>query len=172
MTCRKHRPFLLAGCLLVAVLPSLSSTALDAGRSSSDSAVAAEEKSPPGMLGFGFHYHRPEAEPGAVSDGFLSIHGVAPGSPAQKAGLRIQDLVVAIDDEPLRFDGMADVLGFFYGVKPRQKLKLTVKRGTQTIPMELVAAVMTPEQAQRWKENYARLQTCAGGDCGSDTRGH
>ncbi|MDA8020630.1 MAG: PDZ domain-containing protein [Thermoanaerobaculia bacterium] len=168
-----RRRLLFSGFLAVALLAALSASARALDPSSSESAqvAAEEEKSPPGMLGFGFHYHRPPAEEGEAENGFLSVHGVAPGSPAERAGLRPRDLIVALDGEPLQFPDIAGVLDFFYRVKARQELRLTVERGVETMSMVIVAAVMTPEQARRWEENYARVQSCAGGDCGADEQG-
>lgn len=38
-------------------------------------------------------------------------------------------------------------------VRPRQKLKLTVRRGARTLPVIVTAAPMTPQQERLWRES-------------------
>jgi serine protease Do len=64
------------------------------------------------------------------SSGFV-ITRVAPGSPAEQAGLRPRDVVVAIDDAPIPSDvGAAEALA---NHRVGDTITLTVQRGTQTL---------------------------------------
>jgi len=106
----------------------------------------------PGWVGFGFHY-RTEGEEGKHR-GWLYVRGVAPGSPAERAGLRAQDLIVALDGKPFHQTRYSEVLGLFAGIEPGQRRLFTVKRGTTTLDIPITAAPTTPEQLERWRANY------------------
>lgn len=62
--------------------------------------------------------------------GKAQITQILPGSPAEKAGLAVGDVVVAIGDKQIsNFDLVLDELR---GKKPREKFSLTVSRGSET----------------------------------------
>jgi S1-C subfamily serine protease len=69
--------------------------------------VAARPAPRPGWLGVGYTFHR-AAEKGKPS--WLHVQRLAPGGPAELAGLRAGDVVTAIDGRPLAFRNDADAL--------------------------------------------------------------
>ena len=75
-------------------------------------------------------------------------------------------MITEIDHQPLRYADMLEVLGFFADIEAGQKLALTVHRGTETLNLQIEAALMTPEQRRRWRENYELLKRCQGKTCG------
>lgn len=110
----------------------------------------------PGWLGFGFHYFTDgEAN---QHRGWLFIRGVAPRSPAENAGLRAQDVIVAIDGEGFDESRYSDLLARFAKIKPGQKVELTVRRGTNRLTIPMTAAIPTEDQLERWRVNYRLAQ--------------
>lgn len=106
----------------------------------------------PGWLGFGFHYQMEGGN--GERHGWLYVRGVAPESPAEQAGLRAQDLIVALDGKPFLQTRYSQVLGLFAGIEPGQSRLFTVQRGTATLEIPITAAPTTPEQLERWRANY------------------
>lgn len=69
----------------------------------------------------------------APKDGVLAIESVAPGSPADRAGLKAGDVLVAVNDEPVGPDSAAETIRRHTSTgKP---VKLQVKRGGETITL-------------------------------------
>jgi S1-C subfamily serine protease len=86
----------------------------------------AAPSTPRGWIGMRFCRYEPPREP---EPGWIEVSAVAPGSPAEKADLRVGDLVVALDGEPLAFEDAEQVARFFRSRETGEKLKLTVLRG-------------------------------------------
>lgn len=63
---------------------------------------------------------------------------VRPGSPADEAGLQQGDIVVAIDDTPVRT--MADLAGHIQQRRPGDRVTLTVVRAGDHLDIEVVLA--------------------------------
>lgn len=78
----------------------------------------------------------------------VAIVGVTPGGAAESAGLRADDVLVAIEDTSLTADSMRDanerLLRFMRGVKPGQEIRLTFLRGDDFIDTRLVAETFDP----------------------------
>lgn len=76
------------------------------------------------------------------------IVGVTPGGAADKAGLRADDVLIAIDDVSLTAESMSAanerLLRFMRTVKPRQELRLTYLRGNDVLDAGLVADAVDP----------------------------
>ncbi|WP_439396669.1 PDZ domain-containing protein [Bradyrhizobium sp. PMVTL-01] len=70
------------------------------------------------------------------------IAEVAPGSPAEKAGLRKDDIVIMADDRPIRASQLRNKIGL---ARVGQDVKLTILRGGQT--SSAVVKVAPPIQA-------------------------
>lgn len=67
------------------------------------------------------------------------IVNVAPGSPAEKAGLQPQDVITSVDNTPLKTESaLAEIE---HSHKPGDKLSLTVIRGSQTLHIEVTMGV-------------------------------
>ena len=72
------------------------------------------------------------------------LQGVSEGSPAEKAGLKADDVIVAFDGE-----AVADINEYsakFYATKPGQKIVLTVKRGGKEKDFEVVVGHRPSEE--------------------------
>jgi S1-C subfamily serine protease len=113
--------------------------------------MAAATPQPPGWYGFGFNRH---VEPKAAVSQWLYIHRVETGGPAAKAGLRVQDVVVGLNDRPLSFVTDKAALQFFATRKPGDVLRLTILRGRVRLPITIRAANLPPDRAEQWRRNY------------------
>jgi serine protease Do len=74
-------------------------------------------------------------------EGGIIVTETIKGSPAEAAGLRAEDVIVAIDGQPLRVNSLAD-LGWFRqqvrNLKPNDKIGMQVVRGVSTFGREPV----------------------------------
>jgi serine protease Do len=74
-------------------------------------------------------------------EGGIIVTETIRGSPAEASGLRSEDVIVAIDDRPLRVNSFAD-LGWFRqqvrNLKPNDSIKMEVVRGAATFGREAV----------------------------------
>ena len=104
----------------------------------------------PGWIGLGFTYSINKN-----GDGWMLIRYVLNGSPAATADFHVGDVVTEIDGKALRFKRNAELLDAFAAVKPGQKMKFTVMREQAQKTIILVATEMPPEQAARWRRNWA-----------------
>ena len=109
----------------------------------------------PGWLGVGYVYHKPGAE------GWMLVQHGLPNGPAAQAGLRPRDVITRIDGKPLTARGQYGVMQLLRNVRPGQKVRLTVRRGDQTLPMIVTAAKMTAAQERLWRDSldYERSRT-------------
>jgi regulator of sigma E protease len=80
--------------------------------------------------------------PEVVATDNVMISGVTSGSPADGAGLRIGDIVVAIDGTPVKSPEELIVLTRDY---LGQEVSLTIKRGTDLLEVQLTPRVNPPE---------------------------
>jgi serine protease Do len=63
------------------------------------------------------------------------ISDVMPGSPAETAGLEIQDIILSIDDKPV---GSVPIFGmYFYMLQAGDRVKIVVLRGAEQLDMEV-----------------------------------
>lgn len=98
------------------------------------------EEPRPGWLGLGYSYH---VATNPKLHNWLFVQRLAPGGPADRAGLHAQDIINAIDDKPLLFANETAVINFFEGIKPGQALLLTVVRASGTRKIRVVAEPMS-----------------------------
>ncbi len=75
------------------------------------------------------------------------IAGVVRGGPADKAGVRPGDVLVAINDAPV--SNSTEMLNLVVGLKPEQTARLTLVRGQQTLQLTIVVGRRPLPQAQR-----------------------
>jgi S1-C subfamily serine protease len=121
-SCKRYEVLRVVGCLAIALLL--------------PAAVSAED-GPRGWIGFRFcHYEPPSDE----SAGWIEVSEIAPGSPAEHAGLEPGDLIVALDEEPLRFETPLEVARFLSSRQPGTTLVLAVRRGVESLSLEVVVA--------------------------------
>lgn len=106
----------------------------------------------PGQLGFGFNYSIDGED--TNFRGQLRVCGVAPGSPAKQAGLKLDDVITAMDGEPFDEARHSDVLLRLARIEPGQTTTFTVQRGTTSLEIPVTAGPTTPEQLERWRLNF------------------
>lgn len=119
-------------------------------------AGAESEESRPGWFGFGFSYHRSEA------NGWLVVEVVTPGGPASEAGVQMQDVITAVDGKALVYEGPLGVLELFASFPPDEPVRLEVVRGSTKREMTVVPVSMTDEQFAVWQENMKIAKMLAG----------
>lgn len=111
--------------------------------------LAAEK--PQGTFGLGYTIHN--AEKGELKQ-WLFVRGVMPGGAAEKAGVRAQDLIVAINGKPLAYADDVELLEYFATIREGDRVKLKLVRGNERREVTVTAAAMTPEQRELWQQNY------------------
>jgi S1-C subfamily serine protease len=109
----------------------------------------ADDHRRPGWIGLGF-----TDQPGAEGKaGWLHVRHVLPGSPAATAGLKPQDLIVAINGKPPRFKDSVEAMRSLSTLKPGDRVTFIVTRGGLRRTVKVVAAVMPDAYYERWKDN-------------------
>ena len=71
-----------------------------------------------------------------MEDGFVKVISPIDDTPAQRAGLQAGDLIVRIDDKPVKGLGLNEAVTLMRG-KPGTEIRLTVMRGTEGHPLEI-----------------------------------
>jgi carboxyl-terminal processing protease len=85
---------------------------------------------------------------GQRSDGRLFVRGVPPGEGADRAGLEIDDEIVAIDGRPVKEMSQEDVRRAVRG-DVGSKLTITVERNGQRRDVKVERSPMLAEKAER-----------------------
>ena len=80
--------------------------------------------------------------PGRVASDSVMVAGVAPGSPAEAAGLRVGDLITSIDGVPVK---TPDELVKMTNERRGQSVSLVVTRGQSSIPVTIIPRLNPPE---------------------------
>ncbi len=84
--------------------------------------------------------------PGAKADQGLVVLEVVAGSPAAKAGLRSEDVILSVDGKAL--SEPRDLIHYLNTKKPGQRVRLRVLRGGQTRDVNLTLATMPASAVQ------------------------
>jgi serine protease DegS len=71
----------------------------------------------------------------------LSVVGVAPGSPAQKAGVLPGDLITHIDGEPVQ-DGRLTMLRIAL-LRPGDSVNIAIQRNQQSLELRAIVGVLS-----------------------------
>ena len=71
-----------------------------------------------------------------MDDGFVKIIAPIDDTPAQRAGLQAGDLIVRIDDKPVKGLSLNEAVSMMRG-KPGTEIRLTIMRGTDGRPLEV-----------------------------------
>lgn len=112
---------------------------------------AASPESPrPGWLGLGFSYH---LATDSASHNWLFVERLAPGGPAERAGLKPQDVITAIDGKTLKFENDQAAISFFGSLKPGQVLTFTVTRSSGVRSVRVTAERMSDAAYALWLQN-------------------
>lgn len=116
-------------------------------------APAGEPVSPRGWLGLRFHL---EPAGAGRSAAFLFIESVVAGGPADRAGLRKQDLIVELGAKPIAFRSDLEALQFFATLRAGQKVRATVVRNQEKRAI-VMTAIAPPDGARAaWDANMTR----------------
>ncbi len=118
-----------------------------------------------GWLGLGIQVLLPELADafGAKGEKGILVNRVVPGSPAERGGVRMGDILVAFGKS--RVSGVKEFQGLVAGTAPGSPVTLEVLREGKR-----VAATVTVEEAEKQAEGGARLPgsrwTLSGWPCG------
>ncbi|HEX8252327.1 MAG TPA: PDZ domain-containing protein [Thermoanaerobaculia bacterium] len=100
----------------------------------------------PGWLGLGFTYHVEGDER------WLHVRRLAPGGPAERAGIAVDDVITRIDGNAPRFRDDVALMEFLGRIKPGQKVVLSVIHEQRPRDVTLRAIPMSDESFARWRE--------------------
>ena len=124
-------------------------------------AAGVASPAPPGWLGLGYTYNSPNTSPGPMV--WLFIRHIAHGGPAERAGIKTQDVITAINGRTLSFRAELETLNFFSGIRQGQRVQLKISRG-RTVQIVTIVAVALPAgmaERRRINEQLARAQRAA-----------
>lgn len=126
-----------------------------------DSSESGDLKVPEVHFGFSTTYlDRPEAESGA-----LRIDRVTEGSPAESAGLKAGDQIVAFEKVPFRFENDAAAFRGLAWVEPEKPLRLTILRDGKALDIEMIPKAASAERIARNREWLRRAEARGGDAC-------
>jgi S1-C subfamily serine protease len=96
---------------------------------------------------------------GASRDEGVEVVGVSPGGPAEQAGLKAGDVLVAVDGQTLRRNGdrgpNAQLVAFMRGVEPGRAVKVDYLRDGQRRSASVTAAPAEPPMMRVLRERLA-----------------
>jgi carboxyl-terminal processing protease len=97
-----------------------------------------------------------------MEDGFIKVIAPIDDTPAQRAGIKAGDLIIRLNDRPVKGMSLNDAVKLMRG-KPGTKIKLTIRRAGQPKPLvfEITRAVIK-QASVKWKQlapgfGYVRL---------------
>lgn len=141
---KKHCYFLLLLIIIAATV--------DAGENDEKS------KYPP-WLGLAFTWQELPREDSRI----LQVQSVSEGGPAEAAGVRPGDLIIAVNARQVDFGDDLDFLLFLSEFAPGETLHLKVVREGETIPLDVELGVPPKEARPGWRAGleYARARRAA-----------
>lgn len=95
-----------------------------------------------GFFGLAFNYPRSEEMMR------LRVCGVIPEGPAEKAGLRLDDVIVSVDGRN-DFESAYDVLLYLFEKDPGAPVDLDVRRGNEKLDVTITSREATKEEVER-----------------------
>lgn len=117
---------------------------------------AADESPRPGYMGFAFTSDRGSStKPPA---GWLTVRNIREGEAADRAGLKVGDLIIAIGDQHIEFRDDLDVFKILESVKPGRKSSLTIIRRGKKQRLTITPRPMPDAAWETWKANLAMLR--------------
>ncbi len=84
---------------------------------------------------------------------WLFVRQIVPGGPADRAGLKTQDVITLINGKRISFIDELAALNFFSGIRPGQRVLLGVVRGRTVQTVTIVAAGAPPYMVERRRIN-------------------
>lgn len=146
-------------CLLPFLLPP--AQASESPREQSSQEKYFREAAGRGYFGFTTRYEEKD-----VGTGQMRVVEVHPGGPAEQAGIRIGDVISAVNGVTFSFLNDLDMIRRFDWVKPGDSVELQVHRGDRQFSRELTTTELPPERAvalarwlakaEDWYENGGR----------------
>jgi S1-C subfamily serine protease len=104
-----------------------------------------------GWLGLGYTYNATNTSAGRMV--WLFVRQIAPGGPADRAGLKTQDVITAINGKTIAFKDELDTLNFFSGIHQGDRVQLKVSRGKTVQTITIVADPLPPDMVKRRRLN-------------------
>jgi len=108
-----------------------------------DTAWAAQIKPPHFLAGLGLTIYRPPVR--------AIVYKLVPDMPASKSGLKVGDLIVAVDGKAIK---NWNQLTSYIKVRPLQRIQLTVQRKTPTAAVQRLPIVMTLSARKIGKQTF------------------
>jgi len=105
-----------------------------------------------GWLGLGYTYNATN-NPSTGRMVWLFVRQIAPGGPADRAGLKTQDVITAINGKRIAFKDELDTLNFFSGIHQGDRVQLKVSRGKTVQSITIVADPLPPDMIKRRRLN-------------------
>lgn len=105
----------------------------------------------PGWLGLGYTYNVTNTRTGRTV--WLFVRQIAPKSPAERAGLKVQDVITGINGKQISYRDELETLHFFSGIHQGEHVQLQVSRGRTVQTVTVVADALPPEMAKRRQLN-------------------
>jgi S1-C subfamily serine protease len=107
----------------------------------------------PGWLGLGYTYNVTGTP--AVRVVWLFVRQIAFGGPADRAGLKVHDVITAINGKNITFRDELETLNFFTGVQQGQRVQLRIRRGISESTITIIAGAPPLGMAERRRINTA-----------------
>jgi S1-C subfamily serine protease len=107
----------------------------------------------PGWLGLGFLYHPPTR---VHADGWIYVQRLAPGGPAERAGLFPGDVITAIDGQPIRYADELSLLQRLSRISGGTVVHISFRRGIQSGAVAITASVASKAQCEAWRQSFER----------------
>lgn len=80
---------------------------------------------------------------------WLFVRQIAPGSPADRAGVKSQDVITGINGKKISFRDALETLNFFNGIRQGEHVQLKISRGRTVQTITIVADALPPDMAKR-----------------------
>lgn len=136
----------------------MASMAMAASESITFAATAAPARSarPLGYLGVEYRWYQPK--PTDVR--FMHVERVAPGGPAERAGVKPGDIITMLGTTPANFSDELDFMLFLSERRPGEQLPLTIMRNGKRIRLVALIAALPESARVSWEEGvrFARGQ--------------
>lgn len=121
--------------------------------------ASADQAKRPGWLGFAFTYHSEPSsdEASAEARGWLLVRDVIPQTPAHRAGILPDDMVIQMQGKPFRTEDVRGVFRALANIKPGENVAILVLRDGKRKTITVKAAPMPDPVWERWQKTLAML---------------
>src|SRR3954454_8978641 len=105
----------------------------------------------PGWLGLGFRYQPPT--PGH-EQGWIYVQRLAPGGPAERAGVMPGDVITAIEGQPIRYADDVSLLQRLSRIVSGTPVHMTIRRGVRSVAAVIVPSTASKDQCAAWRQSF------------------